>query len=220
MKNFSKILIILSLLILISTPIQAESDWTFEFFGGTGLNIPLPLRIEQAGGTDIIIESAEYSTRPLEGAPYYAYRFGKWDNNKAWEIQLVHHKIYLENENPRIDNFSISHGYNLITANRAWKTDDFTYRIGAGVVLTHPEFTIDGVSNDQKLGLGGAGFYLDGITGQVAISKSFEITKKIFATTEAMYTASYAKVNPDDYDYTATVPNSALHFLIGLGYNF
>ena len=220
MKNFVKILFIFSLIIIFALPTQAESNWTFELFGGTGLNIPLPLVIEEDGGETIEIDSAHYSTKPLDGSPYYAWRVGRWENNKAWELELVHHKIYLDNENDRIDNFSISHGYNLITANRAWDNGDFIYRLGAGVVLTHPEFKIDGIKNDQTKGLGGAGFYLDGVTGQAAIAKQYDLTENIFATTEAMFTASYAKVNPDDYDYTATVPNSALHLLLGLGYKF
>ncbi len=222
MKNLLKVLLVLLFVVVIAFPAQAESNWTFELFGGSALNLPLPLTIENNvdGVDNISIDSANYSTKPFEGSPYYAWRVARWEDNEAWELQLVHHKIYLDNENDRIDNFSISHGYNLITANKAWNTGDFIYRFGAGVVLTHPEFKIDGMPNDQDKGLGGAGFYLDGITGQAAIAKQYDITEKIYATTEAMFTASYAKVNPDDYDYTATVPNSAIHILAGLGYKF
>ena len=222
MKKFMQILLIFSLMMVFTLPTQAETDWTFEIFGGTGFNIPLPLKIEDTENIDddITINSANYSTKPFDGSPYYAWRVARWEENKAWEIQLVHHKIYLNNDHTDIQNFSISHGYNLITANRAWDKGDYIYRLGAGVVLTHPEFEIYNDSNDQELGIGGAGFYLDGITAQAAIAKQYDITKNIFATTEAMYTASYAKVKPEDYQYEATVPNSALHILAGLGYNF
>lgn len=224
MKKFMPILLVLFLVTAFTLPTQAqaETDWTFEIFGGTGLNIPLPLKIEDTQNNNDTIEydSANFSTKPFKGSPYYAWRLAKWEQNKAWELQLVHHKIYLDENNQDIQNFSISHGYNLITANRAWNKGDYIYRLGAGVVLTHPEFEIYNDSNNRTKGIGGAGFYLDGITGQAAIAKKYDLTKNIFATTEAMYTLSYAKVKPDNYDYEVTVPNSALHILLGVGYNF
>lgn len=224
MKRFIQILIVFSLIMVFTLPTQAETDWTFEIFGGTGLNIPLPLTIENTETGDKLVDNeiVNYSTKPFEGSPYYAWRVARWEKDEAWELQLVHHKIYLNNLNDyqNIDSFSISHGYNLITANKAWDKGDYIYRLGAGVVLTHPEFEFEDNKLDQTKGLGGAGFYLDGITAQAAIAKQYDLTKNIFATTEAMFTASYAKVNPDHYDYEATVPNSALHILAGLGYNF
>jgi hypothetical protein len=40
---------------------------------------------------------------------------------------------------------SISHGFNIISVNRAWRTGGWTYRVGADPVVTHAEATGIGI---------------------------------------------------------------------------
>lgn len=75
----------------------------------------------------------------------YAYRIGRWSGRTAWEAELVHHKLYLENPPPAVQHFEVTHGYNLATANRAWATDRRTVlRVGVGLVIAHPEGRVRG----------------------------------------------------------------------------
>ncbi|MGM0421069.1 MAG: hypothetical protein ACQEQG_08705 [Bacillota bacterium] len=225
------ILIVLTVLVFIGMvrPVDAETGWNFELFGGTALNLPTPLRINQAEEDPIHISRARYETRPLQESPYYAWRVSKWTQGKSWELELVHHKIYLiqrqKDRYEAIDRFGISHGYNQITVNRGWKKDEIIYRLGAGIVLGHPHFTIGGERYPEDLGFFDLGFHIAGPTAQAAVGRRFDLTERFFLGLEGKVTASYAKFTFTEADgvekeLTARVPNIAVHGLIGLGYRF
>ncbi|MFW5787152.1 MAG: hypothetical protein ACOC21_00335 [Halanaerobiales bacterium] len=218
-KGILSLTFILLLIVTISTTTFAGGDWAFEVYGGTAYNIPTPLTIEK-GEKTIDIDRAKYSTNPLEESPYYAWRVSRWENEKAWELQLVHHKIRLENDHEDIDHFEISHGYNLISVNHAWEKENYIFRGGLGTILTHPEFDVFNEKIDQEKGLAGLGFYFSGIAAQTSIGRKFELTDNWYASTEGMLNASYASVKPDATEITAKVPNVSLHFLLGMGYEF
>ena len=193
-------------------PAQKKSYWTVEAFLGSAKSIATPLSIHQYGEERIHL-TAKYHTRPFAGSPYYSYRISKWSQNRAWEFELVHHKLYLSNPPDEVQQFNISHGYNLITVNRAWLRRGFILRVGAGIVATHPETTIRGKSLNWEEGFDG--FYISGITLQVAAGRKFTIWGKLFGVLEAKFTASYAVIPIQDGN--AYVPNVALHGLFGLG---
>ncbi|MBA7662481.1 hypothetical protein ES703_70510 [subsurface metagenome] len=90
------------------------------------------------------------------------------------------------------------------------------WRVGVGIVATHPETKIRG----EKLpwGDGLNGFYVSGPTVQLAIGRKFPLRGGLFAVVEGKWTASYATIPV--WDGNAYVPNMALHLLIGLGYDF
>lgn len=197
--------------------------YSFEIFLGEQFNIPTPLTIKQKGESTIKVDWARYKSDAWTGfnSPYYAWRIGVWDDNRAWELELIHEKIILKNKPAEVQHFNISHGYNLITINRAWRLTqykDLIWRIGAGVVLTHPETTI----RYKKKGYGEdfpKGFYISGPTAQIAIDKRFYLSKGLFGVLEAKFTASYATHVPIANGH-AEVPNAAIHGLFGLGYEF
>ncbi len=203
-------------------PVQAAPvNWDFEIFLGSAYNIPTPLLITQKGEEDIKIDRAQYATRALEESPYYAYRFTRWNGEKGWGLELIHHKLHLLNKHDAIDHFEISHGYNLIVINRSWTCGKNLYYLGGGIVLTHPETVIRGkqLSWLDGSGLFGKGFYLSGPAVQLAVNRTFPLWGKLFLTVEAKATAAYAYATPVQ-DGNASVPNLALHGLIGLGYRF
>jgi hypothetical protein len=80
-----------------------------------------------------LLQNAKYHTEPFNESPYYAWRLAKWSKNRAWEFELVHHKLYLSNPPAEVQHFEVSHGYNLITINRAWLLRGFIWRFGAGL---------------------------------------------------------------------------------------
>jgi hypothetical protein len=187
--------------------------WSFQLFGGAPYNFNLPLTVHQSGFPDLHV-TGNYDSRPFEVPYYYAWRIGAWKETEGWELELVHNKLYLDDKPPEIQEFSISHGYNLFTANRAWERKGFIFRAGLGVVITHPETTIRGRSFPQDGGLSG-GYYLSGPTVQCAAEKRFRLWRWIIGSLEAKLTASYARI-PVEGGH-ADVPNVAIHGLFGLG---
>jgi hypothetical protein len=206
------------LLLLFATPCKspAQERWSAEVFTGTAWNLPLPLRIQQHGERDLRLR-ARYSTRPWRGAPYYAYRFGRWSDRGASELELIHHKLYLDNPPPAIQHFEISHGYNLANINRAAMSDGGTVvRLGFGLVIAHPEGQIRGRPVGPVGSLLGGGYHISGITAQLSVGHRVALSDEIFAAPEAKLTASYARIRLADG--WAVVPNAALHALAGFGY--
>jgi len=193
--------------------------WSLDLFLGSALNIRTPLSIHQSGEERIFLY-ARYQEKPLKESPYYAWRIAKWSQNQAWEFELIHHKLYLTNEIPEIQHFEVSHGYNLLTVNRAWeKANGSIIRVGAGIVLAHPESIIRGKKRPEKIfGQGLDGFYVSGPTVQAAIAKKFSMFRSLFFSVEGKFTASYAHVPIKDGN--AYVPNLAFHGLLGFGFDF
>ncbi|MDP3296456.1 MAG: hypothetical protein Q8N09_02515 [Thermodesulfovibrionia bacterium] len=107
--------------------VYAERSYSFEIFLGEQFNIPTPLTIKQKGEETIKVDWARYKSDAWTGfnSPYYAWRIGVWDDNRAWELELIHQKIILKNKPEEVQHFEISHGYNLITINRAWRLSQY-----------------------------------------------------------------------------------------------
>ena len=206
------------LLICLSIP-HAQPPLSLEAFSGCHLNIPTPLTIKQEGEEVIKVKWARYESACWSGSPYFALRAGLWKNGKAWELELVHEKIILKNKPKDVQHFQVSHGYNLILVNRAWRLHeyyDLTCRVGAGIILAHPETIV----RNKKRGYGEyfpKGDYISGPTAQVAVGKRFRFWKGLFGVLEAKFTASYAFYVPIADGY-AVVPNLAIHGLFGIGY--
>jgi len=209
---------IVIIFVMLSAPAllsATRARWSLEGFLGSAWSVPSPLSIHQYG-EDRIYLVARYNTKPLKESPYYAWRIAKWVRNRAWEFELVHHKLYLSNPPDEVQHFEISHGYNLITINRAWLEHGFIWRVGAGLVAAHPETTIRGKTLSWGKGLNG--FYISGLTVQAGIEKRLSIWGRLFLVLQGKFTASYAIVPIQDG--SSYVPNVAFHGLFGLGYWF
>lgn len=105
---------------------------------GGAVNIPTLLSVVQDGQPDISL-TARYSSKPFETPLHYSLRFGIPRAGHAWELELIHQKLFLDNRPDEIQRFSVSHGYNVLTVNHAWQGNPVTYRLGAGVVIAHEE---------------------------------------------------------------------------------
>ncbi len=209
------VLVLLPLLLLAAAPPgAAAADWTFEFFVGVPFGFPSTLTIRQSGQPDIAAR-AHYESRPLRTPLYYGWRVGRWDGDRAWELEFVHDKLYLADPPAGVGEFAISHGYNLVTVNRAWEHGGLVRRAGAGVVVAHPESTVRGKRLPENGGLLGWGYYLAGPTVQAAVEKRIRLRGDVFLPVEGKATASFARVPVADG--SADVPHAALHGLAGLG---
>jgi hypothetical protein len=192
------------------------SRWSFEAFGGSAVSLPTRLTIEQAGQRELRL-IARYATRPWSDAPYYAYRIGWHSVSRGWELELVHHKIYLRDPPPEVQRFEVTHGYNLILLNRVRHVGEWAGRVGVGTVVAHPDNEIRRRRLQSDRGGLGGGYYLSGVGGQIAGSHRIPLGRGFAIVAEGKLTAAFARVPVEGG--RATVPNLAAHGLIGLGYN-
>lgn len=196
---------------------SARGGWFAELGLGTAVSLPSDLVIRQEGEDDIELV-ARYDTRPFFEVPYYDIRVGRVDPRGAWELELVHHKLYLANRPEEIGLFEITHGYNLITANRALALGDVVLRLGAGTVLAHPESTIRGLVFDERQGILTTGWYFSGACAQLGAGWQRPLSDRWRLNIELKFTTALARVPVAGG--TADVPNLALHLVAGPGYVF
>lgn len=195
----------------------AEAGWTLDFCFGADYSLNMPLTISQDGYEDLGF-TARWESRPFDSPFYYSVHLSRWKEGHAWELELVHQKIFLDNPPPEVAQFSISHGFNLLNVIRAWDRGAYFLRAGGGLVVTHPESTIRGLTHNQSGGLLGQGYYISGPTVQGAIGKRFDLGRKFFAVIEGKTTASYVRIPVADGN--AELFNLAFHAGIGLGFDF
>lgn len=202
-------------------PAHAEKKFSFELGTGGAYNFDTNLVIDPGNGEKREDFTAQYDNKPFEDALYYMMRVGMWGGDgNAWEIELIHHKLYLSNPPSSIQSMEMTHGYNLITINRAWMMEgDYIFRLGAGIVLPHLEGSTKSGREFEGEEIFGQEFAFGGPTVQTAVSKRFYITKTIFANLEGKLTASYAKFDMEGGG-EVVAPNIAAHAILSFGFDY
>lgn len=200
--------------LLAAIPSRSWAQVSLEAMGGAAFNAPTPLSISQAGQPDLSF-TAHYSTRPLVTTRYYAFRVGLWSGRTGWVVDFLHHKLYLENPPPEVQDFRITYGYNLLTLSRAWRQNWATLSLGAGPVIANPHSEIRGKLRPRTGGVL-RGYYLSGLTLLGGANRRAYFGARVFATFDAQVSASYARVPVAEGH--AVAPNLALHLKVGLGY--
>jgi hypothetical protein len=192
-------------------PLVARSEtWSLEAYVGDAYNLRTRLKISQEGGYSRSI-NADYETRGFEKPLYYVLRAARWQDSRAWEVSLIHHKLYLQNPPEAVSDLSISHGFNIVTLGRAARLGDWIYRFGAGPVITHAEATINGVRYDGPYRLAGAAVAIGG-------GRRFHLGKSVFVSAELIASAAYARPKlPGSPRAELRAANVALHGLAGIG---
>jgi hypothetical protein len=202
-------------LLLLPLAAHAEERFRLELFAGTSSSAPSTLTIDQSGFEELSVR-ARWKTHPTQDAHYFAARIALWKRNRGWELQFLHHKLYLDNPPPEIEQFEISHGWNLLTIQRATHGRVLDWRVGAGAVIAHAEGTIRGRDVDGGDGLFGQGYYLSGGAAIAGVGKSLTIWRGLRATAEGQVTFSWARL-PIQTGHARTT-NVAFHALLGLGF--
>lgn len=195
----------------------SQSVWSFELHAGSVLNVPLPLTIRQEGypGMHLI---ARFRTEAFIPPVYWDGRISRWENRRSWEVELIHQKLYLKNTTSEIQKFNISHGFNLLMANRGFDCGKFRIRTGAGIVLAHPESKIRGREFGDTTDDFDLGYFVSGSVANVALAKPVQISSRLFVNLETKATFAYAHIKIADG--SADVFNLAFHLIVGLGFNF
>lgn len=211
-----KSIFIVFIFTILFTTVQAQSIWTFELHGGQVYNLPLPLSIIQHGFPDIKL-SAHYDTEGFTLPVYWDLRFGRWKSARLWEVELIHHKLYLDNTTPEVQKFNISHGFNMLMMNRGFEKNSFRYRAGAGFVLAHPESIVRGKEFGNSTDDWDTGYFLTGPVLNLAISRPIHLSSRLYINPEAKTSFAYARIKVADGN--AEVYNLAFHLILGFGVN-
>ncbi|MFL6619107.1 MAG: hypothetical protein ACJ8MH_10920 [Povalibacter sp.] len=193
---------------------QAQSvRWTFEGLLGDAYNFDSKTRIDHPNVDDSAFDG-DYDTRGLEGPFHYVWRISRWTDSRAWELQLMHHKLFLQNRPAGVEWLSVSHGFNVVTVNRTFESRDWRFRVGAGPVITHAEASIAGTNYDGPYELAGAAVL-------IGVDKTISLGSRFFVVGEVDATFGYIESQPSgDPDLEFSISNPALHAQLGLGYRF
>ncbi len=197
--------------------LHAQSTYSLDLNFGAATNFPLPLRIIQTGYPDITL-NAKYSSQSFKAPVYWDWRISRWNDKSMWEIESIHHKLYLSNKPEEVQLFNISHGFNFIFVNRGFMYKILYLKAGVGVGLAHPENRVRNQAYNEYIGLFELGYHFTGPAIDMAVGENFNLSKRIFIRTEIKTTYAYVQV-PISNGH-ANVNNWAFHFAAGLGYNF
>jgi hypothetical protein len=192
---------------------QPQAQWSVDLLIGDAYNFDSRTHIAHGTLGELSFDG-NYETRGLKGPLHYVLRVSRWRDDRAWEVQLLHHKLYLENRPAGADALSVSHGFNIVTLNRAFELNRSVVRIGLGPVVAHPEARIDGVSYDGPYELAGAAGLL-GIALPIVLSHHWSLA------VEASATFGYVDVHPTGSpELEFSIRNPAVHAQVGVGYRF
>ncbi len=196
-----------------------SSRWSFTLYGGAPFNLPLPLSIRQMDHPTLRL-SARYRSEPFRSPYYWVWRIARWNNNCAWEFEAVHHKLFLENPPDEVQWFAISHGYNILLINRAFRKSilgiqRMVLRFGLGWVLSHPETEVRSLVLSGDGGLANTGYYLTGPVLNMALAKRYYLSKSFFLSGEIKCNPSVSNI--PIRQGSATLYNIHVALVFGIG---
>lgn len=188
-----------------------RSGFAFLFFGGAAVNASTTLTIDQTGQPPLEFE-ADWETRPLDQPFYWAVR-ARWRRaDDGFELQLLHHKLYLENPQPEVQHFEVTHGFNSLTAHYVKAFGWWDARLGAGVVIPHPETIVRGTHHEAS------DYVLGGPVVMAGAGVEHIVADHLLLAGEMQFVAGWAEVTVADG--RADVTGIGFHFLLGAGYLF
>jgi hypothetical protein len=205
------------MLLIGNAALGQDVKWVVMARGGSAYNFKTPLVIKQQE-EEVIRINAKYATKPFHMPPYYEFQISRWHKKCGWGFKVTHHKLYLQNNPPTVQRFTITDGYNLLTITRQWKVAGFIYHLGAGGVFTHPESIIRNQKFSETEGFLHTGYHLSGPIAETALEKRIDLSSRFILSFEGRATASYIRVPV--FNGTAKTSNIALHGLAGVGYKF
>ncbi len=186
---------------------------------GTAYNFPTYLKIHQHGYNPIELW-ARYATRGFQAPVYWDYKLEFETEKRFLGLRSTHHKLHLTNPSPEISTFSITHGYNLVTAYFGWKRKYFDVLVGGGIAFSHPEGVVrnEYIALEEGIPLYGGKYRLTGPNFEVEIKRKWYFSKHLFFNAGGRFLVGYAKPKIID-GYVETYP-IGFHVVAGLGFEF
>jgi len=219
-RRGTRLLALMIVLLGPGTPAIARAQGlTFDLMFGSAYNVPTTLTIRQEN-YPVLKHTAHYDTRPLGPyAPYYAGRVTFWRGNAGWEIEVIHHRLFLSNTTSEIERFEIHYGYSYLLVGRAWRARGFELHANGGVVMTNPVNVMRGMPmNTGDANSPNAGYDITGAGGSFAVSREFTLVGRLSLIGTAAMVAGTASVPVATG--SAQVPNVGLHGQIGARLRF
>jgi len=222
--------------LLLASATPGLAGWRFAAYLGGAANHNSKLKIEQpARATSLELRGVSWQGRSLEPPVYYGYRLGYFFGSFGVEAEFIHQKIYARPDrlveaqgtlhgqsvqgrlplNALIEQFSVSHGLNMLLANLAWerRLAERTFlqlRFGSGPTIPHPESTIRGESRQ--------GYELGRAAVQAAAGVEFRLWRGLHALGEYKFTRTRQKVTVVAGGAETLVRSH--HGVFGLGWRF
>jgi hypothetical protein len=193
----------------------AQPLHSIDIIAGAALNLDSKVSFHQSGKKDISL-TGQYITKPFDDPYYLGFRINFNIAKHVWELQFLHHKIYLTNTTEEVQHFEITHGFNTITIHYRYIYDYINLRLGAGIVLPHTESTIRGHKHASTGGIFGWGYHITGPILLAGINRDWMLSTHFYLNTEIQFIAGWAKV--PIYNGHANANNFAFHFIFGIGY--
>lgn len=197
-------------------------EWVLAAYLGIAHTASAPISISQPpSGTSITLSNVNFEGRSLAAPVYYGYRITYFPSRHAIvgvEAEMIHLKVYAETDavvrvagvhrnnsavgtirlTDVVQQFSISHGLNLMFANVVARRTllrqrdaeprvQVIVRLGAGPTLPHPESTVDGVSHD--------GYELGALAVQLSAGAEWRMYRRVAAATEYKFTRTRQSVS-------------------------
>ncbi len=206
-----KLLIFLFLLVFQN---HASANWYSELFTGDAYSVPSKVTVRQNGYPEAS-KTAKFSTRPTEPAPYYSFRIGFWQDDKSGlDVEMLHHKLYMDNTDEIFNEYKSTFGFNLFLLNKGFRiSPSFVFRLGIGPVVSHPINTIRGQTYTDDVV-----YKLVGLGSQASLQFKQRLFNNLYLTEEIKTT--YAVANLPIANGDSSLSNLAFHGLIGFGYDF
>ena len=226
----------------------AHAQTSVSLYTGTSFTHRSDLQIQMPStASDAIFRHVSWAARPFAQAPYYGYRLTHYFENSShlgFSLDYTHYKIYARtgrivpvegiwngvqvNESAplsrRVQDFNISHGVNMITANvlYRWRRQSASAvregrlqpYVGSGLIfyVPHSESTINNRSTSGRYQTSGFGY-------QALAGVQYGLIKRISIFVEAKFNIGTAKVDTAEQGRAETKLRT-LHTLAGISYRF
>lgn len=205
--------------LLFSQLSYSQNNWKISLGISTGgaYNFPSKLVIHQEGLPDISMK-AKFDTEAFVLPWYWDINGSVQRNEWIYGMHFNHHKLVLTNPTSDIQNFEISHGFNMVNGFIGKRFKDFYSSLGIGVSFSHPEGVVRGrwIANQKGIPLL-SGFYdLSGPNFEASIGKKWAFSKCFEAYAECRTTFSTGNIKTHDGSIDLTT--GSIHLNVGLIY--
>lgn len=229
-RQLKKIFALLFFVLISVTPLRAE-EWShaIDLQTGSAYNFPMPLRFEQGAYQKSL--TAEYSTRAFGpgAAPYYNLRYrNRWEglsifglDKMWWSLELLHHKLWLDNRPPEVDEFRMTFGFNLIPFSLGGAINEWLNVYGGtGPIVVHPVNTVNGLTlpNEPIMWPTDHRYTLVGWGLQLGLEAHYPLWRNVFLNADTRLSYSYSSVPL--VGGRAKTHQASWHFHGGLGYRW
>ena len=203
--------VVLGFLVAQAGAARCEERFALGFFLGASKSLDTRFELTQSGYPTIEF-TGSYESRSFDPPLYWAARFSWLRALSAWELQIVHNKVHLVDPPPEIQSFEVSHGFNLLTANYAFRSPHVDVRFGAGIVFAHPESVVRGYTWSGEA-QPKWGYVVTGPAFLAGAGRAFRVAGRFAVVPEAMLSVSRARVPVPMGD--ASFWDVAFHLLLG-----